>query len=148
MSISSSIDIYLVNNNKTIISPIILIEKFLNFGWTLNDCGKATYLPIGDDGNYDWQSESISKDSLMAILDEKEKLGEVIGISMTWENTNIGGSFLFLKNGEISISLIINRKSLGGMNNTDVSWYLTRIMPVFNQDDGILIESFSYEEYV
>lgn len=147
MSISASIDVKLKEREGNIVSPMLIIKKLLHYGWTFNDSGRVSYLPLGDSDNYDWQFENIDTQSLIAILDEKEKKGEVIGVSMTWKETNIGGSFLFFKNGEVSISLIINRKLLDNMRHTDVSWYLKRLLPVFNQEDGIELQRFSYEEY-
>jgi hypothetical protein len=92
MAVSASIDIRLGNQDVPI-SKSQLIKQLLDFGWTLNDCGKVSYLPIGDEDRFDWQREEISIESLMAILDEKEKHGETIGVAMTWQNSCIGGSF-------------------------------------------------------
>lgn len=134
-----------------VISKVRLIENLANFGWTFNDNGQVSYLPIGDKDDFNWQREDIVPEDLMMILKEKEKCGEPIGVAMTWKNTDIGGEFLLMNNGEILISLSINRKLLNtgivNVKNTDVNWYLTRLLPVFNQED-LKVESFSYQECV
>lgn len=151
MSVSASIDIELAWRKEIVISKVRLIEKLLDFGWTFNDNGQGSYLPIDDKEDFNWQRENISPESLMLILKEKEKCDELIGVAMTWEKTGIGGEFLLMSNGVISINLSINRKLFNAdIVNTkimDVNWYLTRLLPVFNQED-IKVESFSYQECV
>lgn len=76
-----------------------------------NDHGHATFLPIGDDDNYGWQHVSISKEELLKILSTKEKQRELLGVGMTWKDTNIGGTFLIRENGTFLMSPDINRKN-------------------------------------
>ena len=74
-------------------------------------------------------------------------LAGALGSATVWAAPNIGCR---LKNGELSVSLNINRKLLyndGSMRTTDINWYLDKLLPALNQDD-MLIESFSYEEYI
>jgi hypothetical protein len=62
MSIEASINIKLVEltyENENF-SSIKIINLLLNFGWTFNDYGKMSYLPIGDNDNFDWKREEIS----------------------------------------------------------------------------------------
>ena len=144
MSTFASINIAL----KQPASSIKIIQILLNYGWTFNDEGKVSYLPIGDDDNFDWQHEKIAVESLMKILEKKEQGKEALGVIMTWGETSIGGAFLFWQNGKILISLIINRKTFlseSMFEITDVNWYLSKLLPAFNQDN-FFIESFSYEE--
>lgn len=145
MSVSASIDIRLGNRKDVPISKTQLIKQLLDFGWTLNDCGEVSYLPIGDEDRFDWQRENISTESLMVTLGEKEKRGELIGVAMTWKDTGIGGAFLLMENGEVSVCLTNNRKSLEGI--TDVNWYLAKLLPAFSQNN-LIVESFSYEEHL
>lgn len=151
LSVSSSIDVQLSYHKEIKISKVRLINELVNFGWTFNDNGQVSYLPIGDKDEFAWQRDNISIESLMRILQKKQELDEIIGIAMTWKNTNIGGAFLFINNGKINISLSINRKLLNdgiiNTKSTDVTWYLQRLLPVFNQGD-LMVESFSYYEHV
>ena len=145
MSISASIDIKIALPDRVTASKIIIIQKLLDFGWTFNDYGKVSYLPIGDEGNFNWHIDNISVEKLMMILKEKEKRNEIIGIVMTWKETDIGGNVLLIKNGGISLCLTINRRVLVDSSITDINWYLVRILPAFCQDD-LIVESFSYKE--
>lgn len=150
MSISASFDFALVSSQAKTISAVDTIQRMLQFGWVLNDGGVVSYLPLGDKDDYDWQRANITLEELLPILREKERQDEIIGVSMTWKDTDIGGVFLFRNDGEISISLSINRKVVDGNAGgevTDVSWYLTKLLPAFSQGD-LITESFLYKEHV
>ncbi len=47
MSDSTSIDIELAKTDSTRVSPSKVIQNLLKHGWTLNDNGQVTFLPIG-----------------------------------------------------------------------------------------------------
>ena len=66
--------------NRVTASKVTIIQKLLDFGWTFNDYGKVSYLPIGDEDNFNWHIDDISVEKLMMILKEKEKRNEIIGI--------------------------------------------------------------------
>ncbi len=139
MSISSYIDIRWDKEGSKNLT-INLIKKFVNKGWTFNDyCGKM-YLPLGDE-DYDWHIDKfISDKDLLLILESKDKKNEEIGVVMTYSDTMIGGEFRFIDN-KVYISLSINRKLiLGERKNTDFNWYLNRIVPVFDDEEFILLE--------
>lgn len=143
MSVSSSIEICLSKQ----LSGMTILSKLEKYGWSYNDHGHATFLPIGDDDDYCWQHVSIPKEELLKILSTKEKQRELIGVGMTWKDTNIGGTFLIRENGNFLMSPDINRKVVEGesySNITDINWYMTKLIPVF----GPLFESISYQEHV
>lgn len=143
MSISSSIEIALSKP----VARMIILQKLVEFGWSYNDHGKVTFLPIGDVDDFDWQHECIPLEELFKILAEKDNQKELIGVVMTWRDTNIGGTFLVRENGTIIMSPDINRRILNveSYNKiTDINWYMTKLVPVF----GPLLESISYEEHV
>jgi len=146
MSISASIDFKILNNN---VKCIQIVNLFLKYGWTLNDCGCITYLPVGDKDDFDWISEKITCDEIFKIIELKEVEKEIIGIVITWKNTEIGGSCLFFENGLFSFCLNVNRKIIKSslVRRTDVSWYLTRILPVFELEN-IQIETIKFEEII
>jgi len=142
ISVSASIDISLA----TQISRMKILQQLVELGWSYDDNGRVTYLPIGDNDDFNWQSECISVERLLEILSEKDTRGELIGVVLTWENSNIGGHFLLRRNGTITISLNINRRVINTVSSsklTDITWYITRIVPVFDQ----VLESISYEEH-
>ncbi|WP_339307092.1 hypothetical protein [Paenibacillus sp. FSL R5-0519] len=143
MSVSISIEISLSKK----ISRMTILRKLEDFGWSYNDQGKVTYLPIGDDDEFNWQRKSIPPEELLKILVIKDNQRELIGVAMTWKDTDVGGTFLIEENGTILMSPDINRKVLDveSYNKiTDVNWYVTKLIPVFGQ----LFESISYNENV
>lgn len=145
MSIAASIDIkYIIGQYGN----IKVINKLLQYGWSLNDNGVASYLPFGDEDDFNWRSENISFDNLMAILQKKEQSGELIGVVLTWKDSGIGGQFLFWNDGHISINLTLKRKMIETSTTkiTDVNWYFTKLLPIFNEVE-LLVESLAYEEH-
>ena len=143
MSVSSSIDIQTTSSDRSI--ALFSIKALKEFGWMLNHNGAVFYLPLEDDDEFNWTSANMSDTDLNNILIQKDRLGELIGIAMTWHNTDIGGEFLFRASGLISINLSINRK-LTGSNLTDVNWYLEKIIPALHRGN-IQIESISFSEH-
>lgn len=107
-------------------------------------------MPIGDDDKFDWKSEKISFESLVQIIEKKERIEEIIGVILTWQDTGIGGQFLFRCNGIISVNVTLLRKLISSNSNveiTDINWYLTRLLNVFNEK-VMQVEHFSYQEHV
>jgi hypothetical protein len=150
MSISVSIDITLKKSEIEMVSPIKVIETFLRNGWKIRSNEKVTYLPIGDDDNFDWQTECISDEMLDKILRKKEEAGEIIGLAIMWKDTNVGGTLLIWNDCGISFNPSINRKVLKegtSSNFTDVSWYLEKLIPVFNARN-FTIEKLSFEQHI
>lgn len=150
MSVSSYLDIILVKTDNEKFSTLELIKNFLKYGWILEYDSEMTYLPVGDINDFNWISEKMKLETLVAILKEKESKGEFLGVCMTWKDTKIGGSFLIYDSGKISISLIIDRKTFLTENNfkiTDINWYLMKILPILDKKNFV-IESFSYEEHI
>lgn len=142
MSKQSSLDFQLVyGKDYTIID---LFNCLITNGWQYSEDNKVTFLPVGDDGNYDWQCEKMSLNQLQKLMENKIINNEVIGITMTWENTGIGGDYLFWPDGNFSFIINKNRKILID-KITDVNWYLTRIIPVFGLGNIKLIE-YKFEE--
>ncbi|MDS0526552.1 hypothetical protein NNC19_12745 [Clostridium sp. SHJSY1] len=149
MSISASIDVKLARNNNEKISAKKLISILISDKWRLQDNGKISYLPLGDDDDFDWQYDEISINELMDIVDKKEERREVIGLIMLWDTTEIGVNLLIHSELELSFSCSINRKKLNNLDNrsiTDVNWYVEKIIPLL-QKNNYIVESFSFEEY-
>jgi hypothetical protein len=144
MSLSASIDLQLAVSNRPRLSGVEIIQSFLAFGWTLNDDGGVSYLPIGDDDEFDWQTANINHDEILEIIKKKEMLGELIGISMTWGKSGIGGDFLLRSNGSISVILSTNLKRDIETGLIDVNWYISKIITPLSKLVGI--ESLRYNE--
>lgn len=158
MSISASFGFRVVDvNSRIVASPLKVIDLLSQNGWRLLNDGYVSYLPIGDNDNFNWTGNKISVDELMRILEQKEKNKELIGIRMIWQDTEIGGDFLLwdkdVANNEkiftpISFVLDGNRKLIPNIEPfkiTDVNWYLTKLLPAFNQG-ATVVEHFTYEE--
>ncbi|MCS4300231.1 MULTISPECIES: hypothetical protein [Acinetobacter] len=127
-------------------SSIQVLKCLYQAGWSFNDHGLKGYLPVGDNGSFNWCFEEISDEDLFLILERKHKINELIGVAMTWESSNIGGEFLFNTENSITINLSTNRQ-LFLENITDVNWYLERIIP-FISEMKLKITNISFEEHV
>ena len=160
MSVSASIDLRVVQSSTgKLITPIKAIELLAHYGWSLQRDGYVCYLPPGDGDNFGWDGRRMSIESLMAILTKKEDLSELIGVLLTWKNTDIGGNLLLYGNKKslekdfftpISFHIDGNRKQLvinDSYGMTDVNWYLEKLLPAFNQGDTY-VEYFSYDEHI
>ncbi len=148
MSVSASIDVKFVTSEDKGSSIVDIVKGLIKNGWTLNDNGKVSYLPVGDDGDYNWVSENINIDELINILDEKERQNESIGVSLTWGDTNIGGTLLLWDKKSLSFNLSINRKIINqdsSMGITDVNWYLEKLISGLI-NERLKVASFSFEQ--
>ena len=159
MSSTASLDLKIINRtSRIIISQVKIIQMLVANGWSLhNKNGYAIYLPMNDDEMFSWESSKEDFLSILEILKKKEEVGELIGISLYWQNTDIGGTALLWNSEEIkksniqtpfSFSFSSERRLLvnnDDMKITDVNWYLKRLLPIFNKEET-LIESFAYEE--
>ena len=125
---------------------IDIIKIFQQIGWDIYDTqGKVEYLPIGDDGMYDWQHDKISMIMLYDIISEKAARKEQVGVSLFYNNGAEGISLLADTTEQIMLSISINRKIITG-KYTDMAWYLENIIyKLF--DIGVRLLSYKLEEY-
>lgn len=95
-------------------------------GWGNRD-GMTEHLPLHDDGMYDWQKTALSSEEFDALIREKQRLHEQIGVILYYRNTETGIMLLAWDADEIMFDLDIGRKTIAdGM--TDVSWYLEYVV--------------------
>jgi hypothetical protein len=131
------------------ISVVQIVEMLLSEGWTFNDGDGSSYLPLCEIEGFHWViQKKISPEFLMNMLREKESLNECIGVVMTWQDTDVGGSFMFRRSQQFSVLLNVNRKVICDENYTsitDASWYLSHLIPIFDKH-GIHIEYFAFEQ--
>lgn len=143
MSISASLDIKLFGKN---INPVDIFKHLINYGWKIEDNGKKVFLPVHDNSMFNWQSESEIEDfEIINILNKKNSIGEILGISLSWLNTNIGGEFLINQDLHIIVSLSNNRQ-INNYEMTDFDWYLSKIIPIL-RTEKIYIESVIFSQY-
>jgi len=103
-----------------------------NYGWTFNDNGQINYLPLGDE-DFDWERVSLSKkQDVLSIIVKKIAAKEMIGIVMTWQDSMIGGNFLYMpERFTLSFSASINRQKLKNDpydRFTSIDWYYSKIL--------------------
>lgn len=154
MSVTASIRLRIEYNHdlKKQINRTAIIQMLLNYGWKSTRNGYAEYLPLGNkDDDFSWTHEKMNPEELMVRLKQKEDNDELIGVFLTWQNTQIGGNLLFLKNSiyTMSFSIDANRQLLIDNNDykiTDVNWYLTKLLPALNQSDFV-VRAIQYDEF-
>lgn len=129
MSVAASINIHFTHP----VQPVQVVQLFARHGWTWCDAaGQVFYLPLHDVDTYDWQLQAISDISLFAMLELKQQAGEVVGLSMYWQNSDIGADFVFFAPDQLSLCLAINRQQLPNSRLTDYDWYIPRLLPVLD----------------
>ena len=105
------------------VSATTIIQLLLDFGWTLNN---MSHLPIAN----------------------KENQNEPVEVTLTWQDTNIGGKLLIYPDRTLSLDLCINQKMIldpNGIDVPDVNWYFTRLLPAFVHKD-LWLAYFSFDQ--
>lgn len=131
MSISTSLDLKLAVSNDKEIKAIEIIEILEGGNWTLLKNGEALYLPIGDDGDYNWTSESMTTEEIKEIVTQKNFNKETVGITLYHKMTDVGVEMLYFESGSVSFNLSINTVYMSKLQRTkiiDASWYLKEVM--------------------
>lgn len=146
MSHTTSIDI----TCHTSLSSVELVKVLLDSGWNLNDHGSISMLPLHDNDQFGWSRIPFHAENVqhaLNILTEKQMCGELLGIVLMWQDSQVGGEVLLATNGVLTFIASINReKLLREEELTDVNWYLQRlIVPLMRSKIGI--EAFVWTEY-
>ncbi len=144
MSITASIDIKLSCKEQKIMTSQEILKRFINNGWAVKNNDKILYLPLGDDDMFEWLDDLVNESELFEIIAKKEQANEIIGVGLTWRDTNIGGTILIYPNFDLTINLTINRRKLFN-DITDVNWYLEKIISCFD-NSAVDVESFSFSQ--
>lgn len=152
MSISASIDITLQSSTQKRKAAFDIIYILTQSGWSFINNNYTSYLPLNDNDEFDWTTEqNIDSEQLRKLFETKEQAHEIVGILMVWNNSEIGGSFLFWPK-EIScktFSVNFNAfRPMVKLNDNheiiDFKWYLERLLPPLEEAFGI--EAFSFEQ--
>lgn len=124
---------------------IAVLQAFQQIGWSIdNGHGEVEFLPLGDNGMYDWVREKISLTKLYDIFSNKIANKELIGINLFYSNM-AGITFLADNTEQIMLSLAIERKIIKG-RYTDLVWYIENIIYRL-LDIGVNITSYELQEY-
>ncbi len=146
MSISSWIEIAFHSKHPRYETLTAIIHSFKQLGWNYrNTDGSIQYLPVDDDGMFNWQSGNLADSAFFEIARKKCVGYEIVGFVIYQAESNIGMDVLFNQNNTISFSLLINRKKTAS-NRTDVSWYIDSIVHAINLAPELHIESIKFEE--
>ncbi len=131
MAISTSIDLKLTSKEKKELSIKQVLECLFKDNWTIHNNGNVIYLPIGDDGDYNWISEILHINDVNDILSFKEAKNETVGIVLFEKSSLIGVQLLYFGGYDISFNLSINtlyNKTLINTRIIDANWYLERLV--------------------
>lgn len=140
MSVSSCLKIRFEPNQR----PTNVLAALLASEWK-GQRGEHWCLPPEGDAS-DWTLVAdADHDALLKLLAERNGRGEPFGIRLGWRKTNIGGEFLLFPTCDLLFSPTINRV-LVGPRMSDVSWYVSRLVPVFAKPARCMVESWSWEE--
>lgn len=145
MSRSASIDIQVAAVVRQVTQ---LLRALIESGWSLDDHGVISFLPLGDDGDYEWTSAPHAElERVLSLIDEKEAAGEEIGVGLTWKDGGSGGELRIAGN-TLFFSPTIDRRELpNGQGFTDVGWYLQRFLPALTRA-GLAVEAVRWAEHV
>jgi hypothetical protein len=81
-----------------------ILDSLLASGWKPDEDGLLRYLPVGD-ADYDWNATPIADlPTVMAEIRTKEKNREAIGLVLIFENTAVGGEWLFYPSGDVAFT--------------------------------------------
>ena len=149
MSVTLSLDIELHSNkysDRSAKSGRDIIDLLLQNGWNVvNNEKKVGYLPLGDNGMFNWTGSEMTVEELMLLADEKEKAGELIGVLIYWKDSDIGGHLLINSPDKFSFILVMDTQYIDiEMKIPDYNWYAEKIIPVFNKQYHILAYKFGF----
>lgn len=148
MSVESTI--YVTISSEQDASIVQVIKLLLKNGWSIFDTQKrVSYLPLHDDDLFDWNVSTLSEREVLHLLEQKEDIGEIIGLSLYWSDGMTGIILLAYNLENMQFITEINRKTVTTYDNqkrTDQEWYLKRIIEPL-KSSGLLIKSYKFEEY-
>jgi hypothetical protein len=140
MSVDAGLSILLVGRG----GPNAVLDALLKSGWQAHQEGWWC-VPIDEDPSEWVLLERKNAAGLVALFQAKMAAEKVFGLRLWWEGGEVGGEFLLFPNCEVTFSPTINRVTCGD-RTTDVSWYLSRLLPLLREAPGIAIESWTWRE--
>ena len=145
MSVIVTLDLRIYGVNS--VTSLLGLLKECGWSWH-NSEGKVEYIPLYDADGSDWQTKIMKDSELFELVNQKEALGEKIGIRF-FTRENIGVTFHASDVHMIGFMLSNNRVKLKDeyiIGVTDVNWYIKNIVwKLIGQ--GVRIESIEYSEY-
>jgi hypothetical protein len=127
MSVDSGLEMQIETSEAN--WSLFVLARLNEFGWRMDDNGNVVYLPLGDDGNYEWTAHTPDAGELTEIFRAKVRNKETLGVILTWHDTQVGGEVRMDSSGRLAFSASLNRRCIANSSTTDVSWYLSRFLP-------------------
>lgn len=121
-----------------------IIELLIKNEWNIRKGEEITYLPLNDDDMFEWTTSTISDSDFLKLVDEKERINELIGIEIFWTDTDIGGHLLLYSAIDFSFELNINIKFIQEEYKIpDFNWYAEKLVNILKQQ--YYIQEYSFE---
>ena len=121
----------------------VILAALQAAGWGNRD-GMTEYLPLHDDGMYNWQKTKLTQDEFSSVFCEKLRLHEIVGVILYYRNTETGIMLLAQDAKEIQFGLDIGRRTIAD-GITDVSWYLEHVVLPLKRA-GFRVDSMEFRE--
>lgn len=142
MSLDASLNIYLGEYRI-----MDIVGVYLKRGMSVFDRDDRAFIVTSDDD--DWDYLSVTFDELTKIIEDKERRGSPIYISL-YENGERVTSLLKAAPDRLVIACDINRRTLDvgghrGRPYTDVNWYIEKFVKPL-ETDGFVIAEFEFSE--
>ena len=122
-----------------------IVGVYLKRGLSVFDRDNRAFIITSDD--YDWDFLSVTFDELTGIIEDKERRGSPICISL-YENGEPVTNLLKTTPDKLGVACDINRRKLGSggrRRSTDVNWYIEKFIEPLRAD-GFVIEGFEFWE--
>ncbi|MDL2287433.1 hypothetical protein LJB90_02585 [Eubacteriales bacterium OttesenSCG-928-G02] len=130
---------------NTEVSPIAVLETLMRNGWTAYNEGNLTYLPFGDNGLYNWQTDAFSDKELFQILSKKLKYNETIGVNIYNSSTLAGVSLLCFEKNIYTFELGLYTKYLNKSKYLiDYNWYSENLLKHLIDNFPVYAYEFSF----
>ncbi|WP_147974283.1 hypothetical protein [Streptomyces sp. col6] len=124
-----------------------ILNHLVQAGWNPDDYGSVSYLV--DPDFFDWQSTELENvESVYESLSATQESRLPCAIVLTWKDTQIGGSFIFMPSKEeVTLSPVINPVRRADCEMLlDFEWYLSRLVAVLESVGMSGLETFDYAD--
>lgn len=124
-----------------------VLDSLEGAGWKPDDHGSVNYLVEPD--FFEWESMELANvAAAYGCLSAAQEAGLSCAIMLTWEDTQIGGSFIFMPSrGEVILSPLINTVHRSDFPILiDFEWYLGRLAPAFGSVGISGLEMFDFAD--
>jgi hypothetical protein len=140
MSVDAGLSICLVCRN----GPRSILHALMRSRWQRHEDGWWC-IPVHEDPAEWALLKGKEPADLASLFQARVSANQAFGLRLWWEGGEVGGEFLVFPSCELLFSPSMNRVTNGG-RATDVTWYLSRLLPIFQQESGVAVESWVWRE--